>query len=1021
MTNLFGGHDLLELFSRLVKRDDRRTEAEIQADVRQFILSAPFELEEKDLSVVALESAVGDRRRIDVEVGSTVIEVKRDLRRERVKREAEEQLSGYVAFRMNQTGLRYVGVLTDGTEWICYDLLDGRLREVSSLTLEDTASETERLIVWLEGVLATAQDIAPTAQNIEARLGAGSSSYALDRATLSSLYESNRDSPTVKMKRALWSRLLTSALGTQFEDTDNLFIEHTLLVNTAEIIAHAVLGLPVESVSPVALLAGDKFDESGIHGVVEPDFFDWVVEIEGGETFIRTLAKRLARFQWTAVEQDVLKVLYESIIGAETRKRLGEYYTPDWLADVIVNETVVDPLHSRVLDAACGSGTFLFHAIRLFLSAGEKEGLAVGELIERVTRQVIGMDLHPVAVTLARVTYLLAIGRQRLLDPNRGVIQIPVYLGDSVQWQEQNSDLWAAGNLVIRADDNRELFGSELTFPDGLLDDAGSFDQLVDHLADRASRRKSGTPVPSLNAVFSRLAIPEKFRPVIENTFKTMCRLHDEGRDHIWGYYVRNLARPLWLSRERNRVDVLIGNPPWLAYRHMTSEMQKAFRVMSEARGLWAGAEIATHQDLSGLFAVRACELYLRKGGRFGLVLPNAAIDREHYAGFRSGHYGGKSGELAIAFDPSWDLRRLRPHFFPRAASVVFGTRMELTKQAGVNEGDWAGRKMPDEVEIWTGRLKVANAPWSEAIGWLRRQAGKVQHVGKLTKSPYAPAFTQGAILAPRVAFVIERQEASSLGLPSGMVAVRSSRSVQEKKPWKELPSITGVIESEFVRPFYTGDNIFPYRAGEPLLAVIPCGKTGLLQPSQIEMQPGLHQWWGKAEELWMTNRSSERLTLTEQLDYQAKLSKQFPVPALRVVYNRAGMHLAAAKLNDRRALIASGLYWAAVRSIDEADYLCAVINAPVTTELVRPFMSYGKDERDIHKHIWEVPIPLFDPENAVHRRLAELGRSAEQIAAQFARNHDLHFAATRRHIREALMATEDGREINEVVFELFG
>src|SRR5437879_3763853 len=99
---------LIELYSRLARRDTRRTEAEIQADVRQFILSAPFELDESDLSVVSLESPVGDRRRIDVEVGSTVIEVKRDLRRERAKREAEEQLAGYVAFRMNQTGLRYV-------------------------------------------------------------------------------------------------------------------------------------------------------------------------------------------------------------------------------------------------------------------------------------------------------------------------------------------------------------------------------------------------------------------------------------------------------------------------------------------------------------------------------------------------------------------------------------------------------------------------------------------------------------------------------------------------------------------------------------------------------------------------------------------------------------------------------------------------------------------------------------------------------------------------------------------------
>ncbi|TIU91686.1 MAG: SAM-dependent DNA methyltransferase, partial [Mesorhizobium sp.] len=429
----------MELFARIARRNDKRTESEIQADVRQFILSAPFDLEESDVTIVSLESQLGDRRRIDVEVGSTVIEVKRDLRKGKIKSEAVEQLAGYVELRMAQTGLRYVGVLTDGTEWICYDLVDGKLREVSSITVDAHAADIERFVVWLEGVLATASDIAPTALNIETRLGAGSSSYALDRASLSSLYLRNRENPSVKMKRTLWSRLLTSALGTQFEDTDALFVEHTLLVNTAEIIAHAVLGLAIESLNPAALLAGEKFDESGIHGVVEPDFFDWVVEIEGGEVFVRTLAKRLARFDWSSVEQDVLKVLYESVIGTETRQRLGEYYTPDWLADVIVQETVTDPMGSRVLDAACGSGTFLFHAIRRYI---------------------------------ARVTYLLAIGRQRLIDPDRKTIRIPVYLGDSLQWQEQSIDLWAAGNLVIRADDKRDLFGNELSFPDALLDDA---------------------------------------------------------------------------------------------------------------------------------------------------------------------------------------------------------------------------------------------------------------------------------------------------------------------------------------------------------------------------------------------------------------------------------------------------------------------------------------------------------------------------------------------------------------------
>jgi hypothetical protein len=334
---------LLEIFQRLVGRNARRTEAEIQADVRQFILSAPFELEARDLTDVFLESPVGDRRRIDVEAGSTVIEVKRDLRSERVRREAEEQLAGYVEFRMNETGLRYVGVLTDGTEWNCYDLVDGRLRQVSEISLEDTPVDADRLVVWLEGVLATTRDIAPTAQNIEERLGAGSSAYKLDRATLATLYERNRDNPTVVVKRKLWTQLLISALGTQFEDDDELFIDHTLLVNTSEIIAHAVLGLHVESLTPETLLSGDKFNEAGVYGVVEADFFSWSVEVEGGEKFIRTLAKRLMRFVWSDVNQDVLKILYENFIGRETRKRLGEYYTPDWLAEVIVSQMITDP------------------------------------------------------------------------------------------------------------------------------------------------------------------------------------------------------------------------------------------------------------------------------------------------------------------------------------------------------------------------------------------------------------------------------------------------------------------------------------------------------------------------------------------------------------------------------------------------------------------------------------------------------------------------------------------------------
>ncbi|HEY9468363.1 MAG TPA: hypothetical protein VIQ76_01980, partial [Propionibacteriaceae bacterium] len=112
-----------EVVGRLAARDRLRSEATVQADVRQLLLTGGLGLADHDLEV-GLETQVGDRRRIDVEVGYTVIEVKRDLRPAGVLKAAEPQLAGYVAARCEQTGQRYVGVLTDGADWRAYRQVD---------------------------------------------------------------------------------------------------------------------------------------------------------------------------------------------------------------------------------------------------------------------------------------------------------------------------------------------------------------------------------------------------------------------------------------------------------------------------------------------------------------------------------------------------------------------------------------------------------------------------------------------------------------------------------------------------------------------------------------------------------------------------------------------------------------------------------------------------------------------------------------------------------------------------------
>ena len=994
-----------DLAARIASRDLPRTEATLQADIRQLLLDERLGLRDE----VLLEPQAGEGRRIDVEVGSTIIEVKKDLRSPTTLRAAVSQLRGYVRAREEAHARRYVGVLTDGAEWHCYHLKQDELHEAGApLLVSHTKPDVDGLLIWLEGVLATARDIKPTPDEIRARLGVGTSAHSLDRSSLMDLFQQHRDDPVVRTKRLLWAKLLETALGTQFEDSDELFVEHTLLVNTAEIIAHAVLGLAPETVAPASLLSGKKFDEAQVYGVVEADFFDWVVDVPKGPSFVHTLARRIARFDWRAVQHDVLKVLYESVIAPETRKKLGEYYTPDWLAQKMVETAVPEPLTTRALDPSCGSGTFLFHLVRRYLTAAKREGRAAAEQLDGLSRSVLGMDLHPVAVTLARVTYLLAIGPDLLRDPDRSAIRVPVFLGDSMQWGKARPTLWSTHELRVPVDDRRELTGSDFVFPQSLLADPHKFDSLVSQLADLAAKPRKIGSRPSLASIFMRLAIPEDARSTITATFALMCRLHDEGRDHIWGYYIRNLARPEWLARPENRVDVLVGNPPWLAFRYMPREMQEDFRAMSEARGLWHGKKQATHQDLSGLFIVRAMELYLRQHGRFAFVMQSSVLNGGQYEGFRGGKYEGVQHQLDLsaAFSPPWDLRKVRPHFFPITAAVVFGARAD------------APISLPDAGERWVGKLKHTNATWAEVEGLISRAGGEQQHGVEGGRSPYHPRFRQGAVIVPRVLFMVEQVAAGPLGQVRNRVSVRSARSAAEKMPWKALPAFEGVVESEFAHPVYMGEAVLPYRTLGALTAVLPIDRKGILSANQIEGYPGLSAWWSQVSNAWEAHRSSDRLSLPQQLDYHGKLSGQLPVSSERIVYTASGMHLAAGRVSDPRAIIEHNLYWASVSSIEEAQFLCAILNAALVTERVRPLMSYGKDERHIDKYVWSLPIPMFDPANGLHQRLAELGREAEVlVAAQVLEGKN--FVVQRRVVRDLLAQSEVGQAIELAVREL--
>ncbi len=175
----------------------------------------------------------------------------------------------------------------------------------------------------------------------------------------------------------------------------------------------------------------------------------------------------LASYDFAAIDSDILGAVYEQYLGhvaevakqrhqaaqsrmnlgltqdtvfeltakKQKRKEHGIYYTPKWVVDYIVQQTVgrfieehrtrPDAIHDiKVLDPACGSGSFLIRSYDSLLrwhaeSSGRPESHVFGD--ERAVilkHSVFGVDLDRQAVEIARLNLLLrSLAHRDILPP----------------------------------------------------------------------------------------------------------------------------------------------------------------------------------------------------------------------------------------------------------------------------------------------------------------------------------------------------------------------------------------------------------------------------------------------------------------------------------------------------------------------------------------------------------------------------------------------------------------------------
>ena len=957
---------------------------------------------------IAFELALPEvNGRMDALLGRTVFEIKRDLRRE--VDAAEAQLVRYLPERERATGQRYVGLATDGATFTAYEMRDGRLVRLTAHEVRPTAGRD--LVAWLDGVIAVRDWVPADAHGIVNELGRQSAAFARTLSLLARAWACIADDPEAALKRQLWERHLGFVYGKAIGD-DGLWLQHTYLVILAKAIAAGAMGMGGRS--PEDLLSGRPFREAGVHGAVEEDFFGWILQAPGGAAIVEALSTHAVRFDLGSVDVDLLKVLYESLIDPEQRHDLGEYYTPDWLAQKVVCAAIDAPADQTCLDPACGSGSFLFHAVRRKRDALMAAGLVLGEVAGRCCAEVSGFDVHPVAVIFARVTYLLALGDA--LVGRSGAISVPVYLGDALQWDVKRDAFERDLVIEVPRDAREGRKGAPLLrFPLGLCADPALFDRVVTAMHDASEAERSAE---AFARGLSRLGIAPDQSQTLSNTYATYHRLRRAGRDHVWGFIARNLSRPVAVS-DGARVDVVVGNPPWLSYRYMSAPMQADFREAARRLGIWVGGEearLVTQTDLSGLFFARAAELYVRSpdrgrgGGRVAMVLPLAALSRGQFRAFRSGAWTG----IDVAFTGAWvlDNRSISP-LFRVPTCVLFA---DVT--AGV------ARPTPDRVIAFEGRLPFKDAPEALADRFLRTYETEAPTaVTFVAQSRYRGRFRNGATLYPRSLCLVERIAAPRIGTNPRAPVVRSQER-ERKGVWKTIAALEGPVEAEFLRPVYLGESIAPYRVLAPSEGIIPIDPDGLLlnarQAGDLS-HAGLERWLLAAERLWAQN-ASEKHGFSAQIDHYGKLTSQFPIAGSRVVFAKAGIHPAACLVRDPRGVIDHKLYWAPIRSEDEAAYLLAFLNSETVRARIAPLQARGEQgARDFDKLMFTLPIPVFERGERAHAALAAEAREAERIAGGIHIAAGMPFQRARRVVRDALRADGVADRIDRLVALLLG
>jgi hypothetical protein len=983
--------------------------------------------------------------RMDALCNNLVIEYKNQgkLDFDNDKASATEQISNYMLQLRGDENAEYYGVLTDGIKIRYIYFLDGELHSTSFKNLDESdLDKVVRSLVdvnnkkflpknivsdfSLEASTKVTYDLARYLfQKLHSNCTGKTSMLFQEWEVLFHLSENDKgQNEDIKKRRSALSKIFDIDINDATTDYKALFALQTTYAIIIKLIACKVVtkiefNKNIDYFSDLTSIDSDVlrqfieyledgyvFQTGGIRNLLEGDFFSWycsedVWSKEEASILIRIInileGYTNSMYVHGYGTKDIFIDLYMEIMPPEVRHSLGEYFTPSWLADYVVDQSLSfleDKNKYTAMDPCCGSGVFIVSLIKKIIGGSDIIALSNDEkraLLSSIVTRIKGVDINPLSVLTAKVTFYLAI--KPLI--NQDDVEIPIYLGDSANIPEK---ILSNGVPCYKYSVNTKQDIINVLLPCAFVESENFF-YSMSQIQAIVKVGDADLLFHKFISSFGKIEINDQVRIEIRSLSEQLIRLHENKWDGIW---VRIVANFMLVGRIRD-IDLIVGNPPWVKWEFLPQTYAEKIKSLCIDRHLFSGQTYmgAISLNICALIANVTASSWLSKNGILAFLMPQTLMSQDSYAGFRNFYLNKEKNERMYlrhlddwtkSGNPFIDTQeKFMTYYYSKKVVDYLNDGIPITtisKVKGISINEINDKQSFSEVEgsFSISRNSRAYQMDPDRTGYTTLDesisGSKSKFKSIVGKCDYKAR--SGVEFTPAEVYFIEPQRGA---FDSGSYVFKPSQFKSSK--YKNTESLPKQFETKYVRPVIKAPNIIPFGFEDNnAYCIFPYDEgisTSVDTQKMSSESPNLLAYL-ISNKHQIGKQSKRSLTISRGTSFYS-LSKVGPYTfsPFKVTF-RDNTLLSAAVVKDvatpwdeiAQPVCAKHCPYISQdkdgRDIteEEAYYLCGILNAPVVREYFKA--TYSTRSYSIN---FNIKMPIYDVHNKFQRIIMKLAKRA--------------------------------------------